>query len=59
MVGRGLKHQGTFKIDGFENAVLNHLKPARAGDAVQAQAVLQRVDFGQQFALQGFKLRDV
>ena len=56
---RASYHQGTFKIDGAEAAMLFDAKLDRLGDAVKAQIVQIRIYFIQQFALKLFELHFV
>lgn len=53
---RASYHQGAFKIDGAEAAVLFDAKLDGLGDAVEAQIVFRWVYFIQQFTLKLFEL---
>ena len=54
-----LKHQRPVKIHRLEGTMLQHFKPACLGDSVQTQAVLCRINFSQQFALQSLEAGQV
>lgn len=48
-------HQRSIKVNCSEMPVLQYLKTTCLGDAVEPQAILQRINFGEQFTLQSFE----